>query len=154
METEDCPMPCDCGANFAMIDREGHSATWQCEKCRCCLFTSDDPNRSFTVWIPQFQLKRGSGVGQRPIDDHSMAKSLIQRLDRYVAPTPAMEIEYGIDTYTHFVALRFAVQAGITAYDLDRVAGDGPAITCLVQSVPDQPFYIKYETIWDTDNWI
>ena len=82
-----------------------------------------------------------------------MAKSLIQRLERYVAPTPAMEIDYGIDTYTHFVALRFAVQAGLTAYDLDRVAGDGPAITCLVRSVPHQPYFIKYETIWDTEVW-
>lgn len=42
------------------------------------------------------------------------------------------------------------MHAGCTAYDLDRVMGDGPAITQLIRAVPDQPYpFVEFRTIYD-----
>ena len=41
-----------------------------------------------------------------------------------------------------------------TAYDLDRVMGDGPAITRLIRSVPYQPYAdVEFQTAYDDFDW-
>jgi hypothetical protein len=47
-------------------------------------------------------------------------------------------------------ALQYAVGMGVSVYDLDRVIGDGQAITRLTQSVPGQPYQAWFVTIYDT----
>ena len=63
-------------------------------------------------------------------------------------------MDYGIDSKRHLGALQHAVRAGVTAYDLDRVMGDGPAITRLVRSVPYHPYAdVEFQTAYDTFDW-
>jgi hypothetical protein len=46
--------------------------------------------------------------------------------------------------------LQHAVRCGCTAYELDRVMGDGPAITNLVRLFPRQPYGpVEFRTVWD-----
>jgi hypothetical protein len=83
-----------------------------------------------------------------------MATKLYEDLvfDRW--PSSATELDFGIDSSDHLGALQFAVQSGVTPYDLDRVIADGPAITQLVHSVPVQPYPVVFKTIWDGIDWI
>ena len=69
-------------------------------------------------------------------------------------PSPAAVVDYGIDSLDHLGALQHAIATGVTVYDLDRVMGDGPAITRLVRNVPDQPYPdISFSTAYDALEW-
>lgn len=78
----------------------------------------------------------------------SLTECLI--LDRW--PTPAAVVDFGLDDPADQVpkyrALQSLVRGGlVTANQLARVAGDGPAITALVR--PHAPGLV-YVTAWDT----
>lgn len=101
-----------------------------------------------------FHLKRGDGPCQRPMNDLRMAQQLFECLIWDVWPSPTTIVDFGIDSSAHLAALQYAARSGITAYDLDRVLGDGPAITRLVRSVPDQPdMSIQFQTLHDNVIW-
>ena len=79
-----------------------------------------------------------------------MAERLVECLVSDEWPSPATVADFGIDSSAHYMALKHAVRTGITAYELDRVMGDGPAITQLVQGVPSQPCrFVRFRTLWD-----
>ncbi len=67
-----------------------------------------------------------------------------------VWPSPATIVDFGIDTARHLGALQNAVRFGFTAYELDRVMGDGSAITKLVNATPKQPYgFVEFRTVYD-----
>ncbi len=69
-------------------------------------------------------------------------------LDRW--PNSAAILDYGIDSSSHLGALQYAVRGGVTPYELDRVIGDGPAITELVRTPSAQPYgFVEFRTVWD-----
>jgi hypothetical protein len=69
-----------------------------------------------------------------------------------VWPTPAQAVDFGIQQESHFRAMRFALEMGVNAYVLDRVMGDGRALTTLVASLPRSPFaQTVFETPWDPE---
>ena len=79
-----------------------------------------------------------------------MAQRLVECLKNGSEPSPASRADFGIEERAHLRALKHAVQSGITAYDLDRVMGDGPAITALTQGIPGQPEpNIEFRTAYD-----
>ncbi|REJ90721.1 MAG: hypothetical protein DWQ35_16095 [Planctomycetota bacterium] len=100
--------------------------------------------------MADFHLKRGDGLHQRPLDDVSMASRLVESLVQDTWPSPATIVDFGIDTDRHLGALQHAVHQGCAIYDLDRVMGDGPAITQLVRAFAHYPYgRIEFRTAYD-----
>lgn len=91
---------------------------------------------------------------KRPLHDLGMAERLANCLDLDVWPSPAIVLDFGIASRSHLGALRHAVRGGVTPYELDRVMGDGPAITRLVRAVPGQPYdEAVFHTVYDDFGW-
>lgn len=122
----------------------------RCEECNRCSLVVTPPSFGLTIALANFHRLRGSGTRQRPLDDRSMAERLVDCLMRDQWPSAATIIDFGIDSPQHLGALQHAVVVGITAYDLDRVLGDGPAITALTRGVPRQPYRdVVFTTAYD-----
>ena len=137
-----------------MIDTLGYSTTSACKCCRSCWLVIKHPEFAVSIVLRDFHLRRGNDPGQRPLADLRLATTLAESLSQGRWPSTTLAVEYGISTKQHLTALQHAVRAGVTAYDLDRVMGDGPAITQLVDSVPDQPFGKReFRTAYDDFDW-
>jgi len=122
----------------------------RCDECFRCSLVVTSPSFGLTIALANFHRMRGSGPGQRPLDDRSMAVRLVDCLILDQWPSPASIIDWGIDSAHHLGVLQHAVVVGITAYDLDRVMGDGPAITALTRGVPRQPYRdVVFTTAYD-----
>lgn len=122
----------------------------RCNQCEHCSLMVTHPSFELTVMLANFHRLRGSGPGQRPVDDLSMAARLVECLNLDKWPSPATILDFGIDSSSHLGVLQHAVDVGITAYDLDRVLGDGPAITALTRGVPGQPYrHVVFTTTYD-----
>jgi hypothetical protein len=154
MATTEMVLNCECGGPLRVLDRSGHSLTATCLVCRHASLIIEPPRFPACIHLCDFHLKRGDVPQGRPYDDLVMATKLYEDLvfDRW--PSSATELDFGIDSSDHLGALQFAVQSGVTPYDLDRVIADGPAITQLVHSVPVQPYPVVFKTIWDGIDWI
>lgn len=140
----------DCGETLRELDRAGHSATYTCLRCRECYLCIDQPEFASLIWLRRFHRRRGEGPTQRPLTDLRMATQLVECLHFDCWPSSATVVDYGIDSSRHLGALQFAVQSGVTAYELDRVMGDGAAITRLVRDVPGQPDHqVEFRTAYD-----
>lgn len=140
---------CECGGSFRLLDQGGNSYTIQCGECNHCSLLISRSNRLHVIRLADFHLKRGAN-GYRSMADLTMAENLVRCLLDDEMPTPAITVDFGISSSCHLGALQNAVRLGVTAYELDRVMGDGPAITQLVNSVPAQPYgLLEFETEWD-----
>jgi len=145
---------CTCGGALVVLNRCGASSTAACQRCQCCWLLIDHPNWTARIALADFHLKRGEASDQRPLTDLTMAIGLVESLIDDALPSPATIVDYGIDSRRHLRALRYVVREGVTAYDLDRVIGDGPAITRLVRSVPGQPEAgVDFRTVYDDHDW-
>lgn len=131
-------------------DREGDSLIVACSTCRRCWLLIFHPQFQVEIALRDFHRRRGDGP-YRPLDDESLATKLVEHLFLDTWPSPATVMDWGIETGSHYGALQHAVLSScVTAYELDRVAGDGPAITRLVRAVPEQPYRdIEFRTAWD-----
>ena len=138
MTTEN-ELACRCGAPQRIVDIFGSSATLFCTKCEHFSLGITREESRHGIFLVNFHVKRGDGPDQRPLHDLEMATQLVACLFDDVRPSEAIIAEYGIDTARHMYALRHAVRCGCTAYDLDRVMGDGRAITHLVDCAAGQP---------------
>ena len=86
----------------------------------------------------------------RPLHDMVMAEELVECLKNDRWPSKATTVDFGIATPSHLGALQSAFWGGCNVYDLDRVMGDGRAITQLVQAVPEQRFPdVRFFTVYD-----
>lgn len=142
-------MLCQCGGELEFIDRFELSSTTQCRMCGLYSLFMGHPRFRQVILLTDFHLKRGDGPEQRALTDLSMATQLVECLVRDIWPSYATVVDFGIDRSSHLGALQFAVRNGVTAYDLDRVLGDGPAIGQLVRSIPGQPYgQIEFRTAW------
>ena len=156
MTTTTTDHKCSCGGSLESVDTHLQSLTARCTSCQRCMLIVSDSRLGIeaSIALRDFHLKRGDGPQQRPLSDLGMATRLVDCLFLDLWPTPAMVVDYGIDTAEHSAALQCAVCKGVTAYDLDRVIGDGPAITQLVQAVPDQIYpHIQFQTAYDALPW-
>ena len=142
-------MLCECGCELEVIDSFESSSTTRCQTCGLYSLFIRHPRFQQLILLTDFHLKRGHGPNQRPLTNLSMATQLVECLVRDAWPSYATVVDFGIDRSSHLGALQFAVRNGVTAYDLDRVMGDGPAITQLVRSIPGQPYgAIKFKTAY------
>ncbi len=145
---------CTCGGQLRVFDTCGSSKTAACTRCKCCWLLIERRDFAATVALADFHLKRGEGPNRRPLDDVTMATNLVDDLIRDQWPSMATAMDFGIDSGRHLAALQYAVGAGVMAYDLDRVIGDGPAITRLVRSIPGQPYDdVVFQTPYDDVDW-
>ena len=145
---------CTCGGGLWVLDTDGFSTTAACHRCKCCWLLIQHPHFAVSVALSDFHLKRGDGPNRRPLGDLTMATRLVANLLHDAWPSPATVVDYGIDSDRHLGALQYAVCAGVTVYDLDRVMGDGSAITRLVRSVPGQPCAdVEFRTAYDNYDW-
>jgi hypothetical protein len=137
------------GGNLTEVDSAGHSQTLACEQCHRCSLRITHPDFKVMIPLRDFHLKRGYGPGRRPLEDQNMARRLVERLLLDQWPSAAAIVDYGIDSPACLGALQYAVGMGVSVYDLDRVIGDGQAITRLTQSVPGQPYQAWFMTVYD-----
>jgi hypothetical protein len=82
----------------------------------------------------------------------STARALIQAITFDMQPRASAAVDFGIDSQKHYEALYYPIRRGeITLRDLEKVVGDGPAITELVRrkgkSNPHRN--IKFTTSYD-----
>ncbi len=144
---------CQCGGRLEVLDTSGDSATAKCLKCGRYALRIAHPTIRW-IALGDFHLKRGEGPDRRPFDDLAMASHLVESLVRDEWPSLATVVDFGIESPRHLAALKHAVRAGITAYDLDRVMGDGPAITRIVQAIPGNPHgNVEFSTGYDAGLW-
>jgi hypothetical protein len=154
MKTNKMSATCDCGEEIDVLDASGYSATMCCPHCCRDALRIHHPDFQATISLRDFSRKRGDQPHQRPLDNLSMAEGLVDALILDAWPSPATVLDFGIDSAEHLGALQHAVRSGITAYDLDRVVGDGQAITRLVRSVPHQPYHeVTFVTAYDRVEW-
>ena len=132
-------MLCECGCELEVIDSFETSSTTRCQTCGLYSLFIWHPRFQQLILLADFHLKRGHGPEQRPLNDLSVATELVDCLVSDHWPTRATVNAFGIGRPSHVAALSFAVENGVTAYDLDRVMGNGLATTQLVRSVPGQP---------------
>ena len=154
MTTETKTLRCHCRGEQHVLDVFQHSQTVQCLDCQLCTLILGHPN--FDHWIPlgDFDFKRGNRPGQRSLDDLTMAQHLVDCLFRDIWPSDATILDFGIESSRHLGALQYAVYAGATAYDLDRVLGIGWTITQLVRAARNQPYgEIEFRTVYDEWMW-
>jgi hypothetical protein len=66
-----------------------------------------------------------------------------------VWPNMAGIVDFGLQSDRHYGALQYAVRNdGVTREELDRVVGDGEAITTLIR--PGNPYWgVTFQTAWD-----
>ena len=141
---------CGCGGSLKLVDAHRGSKTLQCTTCKLCTLEVRHHELKLSIALRDFHLKRGDDPAQRPLSDTSMASGLIECLHKGTRPSMATIVDFGIDSKQHFVALQNAMIHGITAYDLDRVLGDGPAITWLVNGAcRNKRPQVRFETAYD-----
>jgi hypothetical protein len=119
---------CPCDGSTEVIDAVAESMTLRCLTCQRATLVVRHPEFKLKIRLATFHIKRGRGPGQRRIGDLEMAMHLVDSLEHDSWPSPATVTDFGIESTGHLGALQHAVWCGITAYDLDRVMGDGPAI--------------------------
>jgi len=142
-----CP---HCGENVKRLDSFADSQTVRCEKCLKCALIKASPLIRTVIPLTIFHRYRGVGSMSRPLHDMVMAEELVECLrdDRW--PSSATTVDFGITTHSHLGALQSAYWGGCNVYDLDRVMGDGSAITQLVQAVPEQRYPdVRFYTVYD-----
>ncbi len=150
MKTEKELVSCECEGETEDVDSFLESRTVRCVACRRATLVARHANYELVIPLRSFHRTRGSKSGQRRFDDWSMATNLWRCLVDLKQPSPAAVVDFGIRSRAHFDALRHAVRQGISAYELDRVLGDGPAITQLVNGIPEQPeLGIQFHTEYD-----
>ncbi len=141
---------CHCGGRLRWIDTHKSSVTAQCRRCRYCSLVVGSSGCRQVIRLADFHLKRGDGSGQRRLAEITTAEHIAACVAEKEWPSQGALVYYGIDSGAHLDALHHAVTNGITAYDLDRVEGDGPAITKLVHSVSGQFWkFIAFSTAFD-----
>jgi hypothetical protein len=114
----------------------------------------DHPNFDYRIPLVNFSIKRGPHPDQRPLDDLAMAEHLVECLFLDVWPSNATVFDFGIESSRHLGALQQAVYVGATAYDLDRVMGNGWAITELVRAACCHPYRdVVFRTVYDESTW-
>jgi hypothetical protein len=154
MKTNMMPATCLCGEEVVKLDDSRHSSTMCCPRCRHGVLVINHPDFRVTIVLVDFCRKRGDGPQQRPLDDLQIADSLVDSLVMEQWPSAAVVLSFGIESPQHYDALAHAVCIGISAYDLDRVQGDGRALTCLTRSLPGQPHpNIKFASFCDEAAW-
>jgi hypothetical protein len=147
-----CPY---CTDKLVVLDQSSNgifqSGTLQCETCEECFLHVRRGNAFALIHLPDFLQKRGDDFGKRPLQDRGMSEHLVHAMVCDVWPSPATAVDFGLDTLDHYAAMQRAVKQGLTAYELDRVLGNGQAITQLVAfAAPDrQSRNIKFATAYD-----
>lgn len=144
-------MQCVCCDEPDVIDRHNSSSTLCCRYCGSWTLEIRRPDFELSIPLGGLHLKRGDALDLRPLTELRMATQLVERLVTDQWPSPATIVDFGIESSAHLGALQFAVRSGITAYDLDRVMGSGPAVTQLVRGIPGQPYgNVEFVTAYDT----
>jgi hypothetical protein len=71
----------------------------------------------------------------------SVTKTLVEAFALDVWPdSPAVIVDFGIDSQSHYEALHGPVRAGeISADELDAALGNGVKLTALVRAAPSNP---------------
>jgi len=142
--------PCRSDEKVERVDSFAGSRTIRCKQCERCALIFSASHLCSVIQLEDFHLKRGTGLAQRSLDDLTMAQTLVDCLTDDCWPTPATLVDYGIDSSDHLKALQSAYRGGCNVYDLDRVMGDGRAITQLIHAVPGQAIVgIQFRTMYD-----
>ncbi len=139
----------DAGWNLGTYkaSKEWQCRTLCCKDCNECYLVSEINQKQNVVHLRLFLQRRGVGKDRRALDDMSLARNLWFDLVCNKGDLSfEQQIDFGIETPVHYAALQFA---GLDEYMLDRVQGDGKAITNLVRAATDDQLVIEFKTPWD-----
>ncbi|MDC0935063.1 hypothetical protein OAS39_02170 [Pirellulales bacterium] len=151
-EQRDAALPdCTCGGRLDGIDSFGRSSTAQCDQCSdCFLVVADGSGDPAVILLRTFNQRRGEGPARRRLDDRGKAERLIAALTVDGWPSPGEVVDFGIRSSLNYDALQSAIRLGVSSYELDRVQGDGKAISELIRAVtPDPLLHVEFETPYD-----
>ena len=123
-----------CTGQLERLDFSGTSRTMQCSECGRCELVIESHDAYCAIPLEEFHIIRGEGVGKRPLAETSLAQHLVEYLVRGRWPRPAAIVDFGIESESHFNAMIEAVWYGCSVYELDRVLGEGNAITHLIRA--------------------
>ncbi len=125
--------------------------TLRCTDCdECYLVIKWDRRPAGVIHLRDFLKRRGDGPGHRPLNEMSMAKNLSRAmLKQHERISPATLLDFGIRTKEQFTALMRAVHISANSFMLDRVLGDGKAITALVRYISKGEITTEFVTPWD-----
>lgn len=116
----------------AYLGDDFRSHTLRCETCGECYLHVRHGQRTALIHLQDFLERRGGAPEKRPLYERKMARALVTAMLSDDWPSPATCADFGLDTDDRYRAMQKAVKAGLTAYELDRVLGDGQAITQLI----------------------
>lgn len=128
---------------MTLIDGKGWSCTYACDNCSRGLLAITSPK--MTLLIPLVIFAYRTDVGPREQSD--IPDDLVSAVIANHWPSLNTVCQFAIKSERHLHSLQHAVLAGVTSYDLNRVMGDGPAITALIRGIPGQPYP---ETVFST----
>ncbi len=150
---EPCPF---CKETMASIDTHCGitnivSQTLKCETCEECFLHVRHYSASAIIHLPFFLKRRGEAPEQRPLHDWTMAENVVMAMDFDKWPSAAACVDFGLSTPNHYAAMQQAMRKGLTSYELDRVLGNGKAITELVSFTQhgEHTPTIKFSTPYD-----
>ncbi|QDV26084.1 hypothetical protein Q31a_44550 [Aureliella helgolandensis] len=131
---------CQCGGQLQKFDENSSSQTAYCSRCNEYSLILRPAYETQVIHLNLFGTIRGNAAYQRPYSDMERAEELVVCLVMDVWPNWATIDQFSIYSSDHLGALQHALRSGCTAYDFDRVQGDGSAITNLVRCVSTQPY--------------
>jgi hypothetical protein len=152
-----------CVLALAPIDTQNsgefESQTLKCETCEECYLYVRRGTASALVHLRDFLEKRGDEPDQRSLADCKMAQKLTTAMLSDEWPSAATCVDFGLNSQEHYAAMQRAVKEGLTSYELDRVLGDGKAITRLVAFACHEKdrctieFSTPYDALQDEPTW-
>jgi hypothetical protein len=128
-------LQCPTGALSEIDSHSGDqftSRTLKCGTCSECYLHVHRGKDSWLIHLRDFLARRGGAAEQRPLDDRAMAEHLFRACVNDEFPSAAACVDFGLNSPMKYAAMQYAVKEGIGPYELDRVHGDGKAITELV----------------------
>lgn len=142
---------CDCGGTLESIGVCKTSKIDHCVECHDC--TLEVATEFMRVSVPlALYFKARVDVKNETSFNQVMSapKQLFHNLVMDTMPDELIGMLFGIESEKHLGTLQQLLRAGITEVELDRVMGDGHAITALAKALPHNPYGdVEFRTPFD-----
>lgn len=142
-QPKDQQKACDCVDSIEKLGKCDTSCVEHCTECHKCQLVVTTEFIRTKIDLAHFYDGRVKPTEVKPLLDtviHRLATEMMKALVLDMFPDKFGEILYNADSPEKLGTLQAMVRAGITAVELDRVMGDGKALTALAEALPHQPY--------------
>ena len=143
---------CECGGELEIIGAFPTSHVEHCTECHACRLEVQTEEIKASIPLALFFHTRIDAKNESSLDQIMRApQELFHSLILDVWPNDLIGTLYGIESERHLGTLQYLVRSGVTAVELDRVMGDGEAITALANALPHNPYGkgVEFKTPFD-----